>query len=149
DADGGVLRDGANRARRPDSQSRARSGSTDAVAQGRDRRARADAGEDWPTAPMRPLTSLGLRTDGRSLSILDQTQLPDREVWLEASAPDTMVGHIQRLSVRGAPLIGVAAALSLAWLAEQGAGEKEWRSAAARLRAARPTAVNLMHAIDR
>ena len=98
---------------------------------------------------MRPLTSLGLRSDGRRLSILDQTQLPDREVWLEASAPDTMIGHIQRLSVRGAPLIGVAAALSLAWLAEQGAEEKEWRSAAERLRQARPTAVNLMHAIDR
>jgi len=98
---------------------------------------------------MRPLTSLGLRSDGRRLSILDQTQLPDNEVWLEASAPDTMIGHIQRLSVRGAPLIGVAAALSLAWLARQGAGEKEWRSAAERLRQARPTAVNLMHAIDR
>jgi methylthioribose-1-phosphate isomerase len=98
---------------------------------------------------MRQLASLGLRSDGRRLWILDQTQLPDREVWLDASAPDTMIGHIQRLSVRGAPLIGVAAALALAWLAEQGAEEDEWRSAAAGLRRARPTAVNLMHAIDR
>ncbi len=98
---------------------------------------------------MRHLASLGLRSDGRRLSILDQTQLPDREVWLDATGPDAMIGHIQRLSVRGAPLIGVAAALALACLAEQGADAEQWRSAAERLRRARPTAVNLMHAIDR
>jgi len=98
---------------------------------------------------VKPLESLGLRHDGRRLWILDQTQLPDREVWLDAGDPDAMVTHIQQLRVRGAPLIGVAAALSLAWLAEQGAGADAVRAAAARLRAARPTAVNLMLAVDR
>ncbi len=98
---------------------------------------------------MRPLDSLGLRTDGRRVWVLDQTQLPDREVWLDGGDPDTMVVHLQQLRVRGAPLIGVAAAVSLAWLAEQGAGADAVRGAGARLRAARPTAVNLMQAVDR
>lgn len=81
--------------------------------------------------------------------MLDQTQLPAREVWLDGGTPDRMIEHIRRLSVRGAPLIGVAAALSLAWLAAQGTGEADVRAAAARLRVARPTAVNLMLAVDR
>jgi methylthioribose-1-phosphate isomerase len=92
---------------------------------------------------------MALRHDGRRLMILDQTLLPDRECWLEAGEPGVMVQHIQRLAVRGAPLIGVAAALSLAWLAEAGAGAAALRRAAAELRRARPTAVNLMWAMDR
>jgi methylthioribose-1-phosphate isomerase len=92
---------------------------------------------------------MALRHDGRTLWILDQTLLPDRELWLEAGEPRTMIQHIKRLAVRGAPLIGVAAALSLAWLAESGAGPAALRQAAADLRQARPTAVNLMWAMDR
>jgi methylthioribose-1-phosphate isomerase len=56
---------------------------------------------------------------------------------------------IRDLKVRGAPLIGIAAALSLAQLAEQGATVPEIVEAASRLREARPTAVNLMAAVDR
>jgi len=93
------------------------------------------------------LESLALRHDGRTLWILDQTLLPDREVWLEAGDPAVMVGHIRRLAVRGAPLIGVAAALALACRAEAGLGGLA--QAAADLRGARPTAVNLMWAMDR
>jgi methylthioribose-1-phosphate isomerase len=95
------------------------------------------------------MDSMALRHDGRTLRILDQTLLPDREVWLEAGDPAVMIGHIQRLAVRGAPLIGVAAALSLACMAEAGAAPAALARAAAALRAARPTAVNLMWAMDR
>jgi methylthioribose-1-phosphate isomerase len=98
---------------------------------------------------VKPLESLALRHDGRRLWILDQTLLPDQELWLEAGDPALMIGHIQRLAVRGAPLIGVAAALSLAALAGAGADEEALRQAAAGLRQARPTAVNLMWAMDR
>ena len=98
---------------------------------------------------MKPMDSMALRHDGRTLRILDQTLLPDREVWLEAGDPAVMIGHIQRLAVRGAPLIGVAAALSLACMAEAGAAPAGLARAAAALRAARPTAVNLMWAMDR
>ena len=51
--------------------------------------------------------------------------------------------------MRGAPLIGVAAALAVAHYANGGARAEELRGACTRLRSARPTAVNLMAAIDR
>ncbi|WP_243286302.1 S-methyl-5-thioribose-1-phosphate isomerase [Geothrix terrae] len=98
---------------------------------------------------MNAFESLGLKHDGHALWVLDQTQLPDAEVWLDGSDPAVMVGLIKRLAVRGAPLIGVAAAASLATFAQQGASASEYATACAALRAARPTAVNLMWAMDR
>ena len=98
---------------------------------------------------MKSIESVALRADGRRLEVLDQTRLPDAEVWLDGTDPEAMVGHIQRLSVRGAPLIGVASALSIASLAERGADGPTLRAAIRRLREARPTAVNLMWAMDR
>ncbi len=98
---------------------------------------------------MKHLESTALRSDGSRLWILDQTLLPDQEMWLEASGPEVMIQHIQRLAVRGAPLIGVAAALCLARCAEDGAGAAQVREASALLREARPTAVNLAWALDR
>lgn len=98
---------------------------------------------------MKPLHSLALKVEEGRLWILDQTRLPDHEVWLGGDEPEAMVGHIRRLSVRGAPLIGVAAALGFARYAESGAGRAALQEAYARLRGARPTAVNLMWAMDR
>jgi len=98
---------------------------------------------------MTPFESLGLKHDGRTLWVLDQTQLPDSEVWLDGSSPEAMVALIQRLAVRGAPLIGVAAAACLGTFAKGGASATEYAAACASLRAARPTAVNLMWAMDR
>jgi methylthioribose-1-phosphate isomerase len=98
---------------------------------------------------MKELHALALKVEPGRLWILDQTRLPDEERWLEGHEPTVMVGHIQRLSVRGAPLIGVAAALSLACFAEAGASERALAEACAALRGARPTAVNLMWAMDR
>jgi methylthioribose-1-phosphate isomerase len=90
-----------------------------------------------------------LRWDGRRLAVLDQTRLPAAEVWLALEgAPDTAQA-IRRLAVRGAPLIGVAAAYGLAMEVARKPGlgtlEHGWEL----LRAARPTAVNLAHAVDR
>ncbi len=93
---------------------------------------------------MRDLESLGLRRRSGKLEILDQTLLPHEERWIVVSSPQEMIHEIQRLAVRGAPLIGVAAALSLA--AYRGS---DWAQKAQALREARPTAVNLMNAIDR
>ncbi|MBK8725974.1 MAG: S-methyl-5-thioribose-1-phosphate isomerase [Holophagaceae bacterium] len=98
---------------------------------------------------MKDLDSLALKVEGGRLRILDQTRLPFAEVWLDGSDPGAMTGHIQRLAVRGAPLIGVAAALSLAAQAEAGASEARLRASWVELRKARPTAVNLMAALDR
>ena len=98
---------------------------------------------------MNPFNSIGLKHDGRTLWVLDQTQLPDSEMWLDGSQPEAMIALIQRLAVRGAPLLGVAAAASLATYALRGASATEYAAACASLRAARPTAVNLMWAMDR
>src|SRR5581483_8925923 len=84
--------------------------------------------------------------DGTQLHVLDQTLLPEREQWLALGDADAVAAAIARLAVRGAPLIGVAADYSVAMAVGVGDG---WEAAAGRLRAARPTAVNLAWAVDR
>ncbi len=86
--------------------------------------------------------------------ILDQSRLPEREVYVEIRGIDPMAEAIRSLRVRGAPLIGIAAAMGVAAAAEAAAAEgsltPEWlASAVERLRATRPTAVNLRWALDR
>lgn len=98
---------------------------------------------------MRKFIASALRVESGVVRLLDQTRLPHEEIWLDAGPPEAMVRSIRALKVRGAPLIGVAAAASLAWQAEQGASDETLRDSAGRLRAARPTAVNLMAAMDR
>jgi methylthioribose-1-phosphate isomerase len=98
---------------------------------------------------MKDFHSLGLKHEGNRLYALDQQLLPHDEVWLESRTPDDMIALIKRLAVRGAPLIGVAAAAALARYAESGATREEFRREALKLREARPTAVNLLAAVDR
>ena len=98
---------------------------------------------------MKNLNSLGLKVEDGRILVLDQTLLPHQEIWIESKTPDDMVELIVRLAIRGAPLIGVAAALSLARFFEDEASTGELISAARKLREARPTAVNLMAAVDR
>jgi methylthioribose-1-phosphate isomerase len=98
---------------------------------------------------VKPLYSLALRLQNGRLEILDQTLLPQEELWLAADSPEEMVSHIKRLAVRGAPLIGVAAALSLGVYSVKEKNKTKLLAAADLLREARPTAVNLMHAMDR
>ena len=90
-----------------------------------------------------------LRWDGRRLAILDQTRLPGTEVWLALEGAGDTAQAIRRLAVRGAPVIGVAAAYGLAMEVARRPGlgtlEDGWEV----LRAARPTAVNLAYAVDR
>ena len=70
---------------------------------------------------MKTMLSLGLKYEREKLLVLDQTLLPHEEKWIECKTPDDMIGLIQRLAIRGAPLIGVSAALSIAQHAEAGA----------------------------
>ena len=74
-----------------------------------------------------------LRWDGRRLAVLDQTRLPGAEVWLALEGAADTAQAIRRLAVRGAPLIGVAAAYGLAMeVARQpGLGTLETRLGAA------------------
>ncbi|HEX4817010.1 MAG TPA: S-methyl-5-thioribose-1-phosphate isomerase [Nonomuraea sp.] len=76
-----------------------------------------------------------------AVELVDQTLLPDKCVMLRVHTVDELVEAIQRLAVRGAPALGVAGALGVV-LADGDAAE------IARLRAARPTAVNLAWGVD-
>jgi methylthioribose-1-phosphate isomerase len=90
-----------------------------------------------------------LRWDGRRLAVLDQTKLPAREEWLALPGAADAAEAIRRLAVRGAPLIGIVAAYGLALEAAAAPDREAFERAAAMLRAARPTAVNLAWAVDR
>ena len=89
------------------------------------------------------------------LRILDQTRLPAELVWLECRDVDSVFGAIRRLSVRGAPAIGIAAAFGCVIGAQAAAGRDEAAVRAAvtaagdHLATSRPTAVNLFWAIKR
>ncbi len=85
-----------------------------------------------------------------AIQLIDQTLLPDRLVVLRVTTLDGLVTAITRLAVRGAPALGVAGAMGVALLARLHPGdEPAVRAGAARLRGARPTAVNLSWGTDR
>lgn len=83
---------------------------------------------------------------GDHLRLLDQRLLPQAERWIECRDAAAVTQAIKDLAVRGAPAIGIAAAWGVVLAAQQGA---PLDAALAQLRAARPTAVNLMWALDR
>ena len=83
---------------------------------------------------------------GDHLRLLDQRKLPLDEAWLDYHSADEVAQAIRELVVRGAPAIGIAAAWGAVSAAQRG---EDLQAALAKLRAARPTAVNLMWALDR
>lgn len=94
-----------------------------------------------------------LRWEDNALSLLDQTLLPGAVVWNTYRDYRPIVDDIKRLAVRGAPLIGVAAAYAYALAGLEFAGKPDYHAHmdAARdaLAASRPTAVNLFWALER
>ena len=90
-----------------------------------------------------------LAFDGAALLAIDQRELPWRERWLSLRSADEVADAIRRLSIRGAPLIGVAAAYGVALELARDASGHALDRACQTLRSARPTAVNLAHAVDR
>ena len=83
---------------------------------------------------------------GDHLRLLDQRLLPQDEQWIDCRDASAVTRAIRDLAVRGAPAIGIAAAWGVVLAAQQGAAPD---GALAMLSAARPTAVNLMWALDR
>lgn len=98
---------------------------------------------------MQTFQTTSLQVRNNQLWILDQQALPQQQNWLPAHSVAQLVEHIHALRVRGAPLIGLSASLLLALLAEQGETREQLAQSLAILRAARPTAVNLMNNLDR
>ncbi|HEY1428901.1 MAG TPA: S-methyl-5-thioribose-1-phosphate isomerase [Candidatus Tumulicola sp.] len=85
---------------------------------------------------------------GDAVEHLDQRALPAEIIYRQARNVDDVVEAIATLSVRGAPCIGVFAAYGIAML-KASLPEDRFAEAASRVRAARPTAVNLAWAVDR
>lgn len=89
------------------------------------------------------------------LRMLDQTRLPTETVYIETTDRDTVWNAIKTLQVRGAPAIGVAAAMGVAAAAQAHHGgtvdavRLAVDAAADHLATSRPTAVNLFRALDR
>lgn len=103
----------------------------------------------------KPYRTIWPAADGLSVHILDQRQLPFAVVVETISDWRAMEAAIREMHVRGAPLIGAAAAYGV-WLAclEAAAGPAEQFSARveaamAELLASRPTAINLRWAVER
>jgi methylthioribose-1-phosphate isomerase len=90
-----------------------------------------------------------LRWDGERLHVLDQTLLPAEEVVIALAGADDTAAAIYRLAVRGAPLIGVAAAYGLAMEVAREPTLAALERGAAVLAGARPTARNLGWAVER
>ena len=99
-----------------------------------------------------------IRWDGDAVALLDQTALPTREEYLICRNAEEVAAGIKNMVVRGAPAIGVTAAmgialgLKLAWQSSSN-DEKTLRAAMNQvcelMRMTRPTAVNLFWAIER
>ncbi|MEG0780298.1 MAG: S-methyl-5-thioribose-1-phosphate isomerase [Oscillospiraceae bacterium] len=96
-----------------------------------------------------------LSDDRSAVVLLDQTQLPNREIYLTLNRLEDCYEAIAALRVRGAPAIGIFAGYALAVLAGQQAELPypafltELHRLKERLNAARPTAVNLSWALER
>jgi methylthioribose-1-phosphate isomerase len=100
--------------------------------------------ESAPTFPV-----AALRFERGTLWALDQTLLPFREIEIPLRSAKDVAGAIRRLAIRGAPLIGVAAAYGIALELEHDPGVEALERACRTLRDARPTAANLAWAVDR
>jgi methylthioribose-1-phosphate isomerase len=86
--------------------------------------------------------------DGGIVAI-DQTRLPGSLHLVTLRTVGELVEAIQRLAIRGAPVLGVAGALGVALAARTEPDAERLHTEVATLRAARPTAVNLAWGVDR
>src|SRR6185503_10484827 len=87
--------------------------------------------------------------------MLDQRILPNEETYLMLRSYEEVADAIKKMVVRGAPAIGVSAAMGLALGANQSVGtsiadlEYDFRFMCKVMEATRPTAVNLFWAVER
>src|SRR5262249_10356970 len=96
----------------------------------------------------KPLRTIWLEPDGSSVGIIDQTALPHRFATLRLTTLQEAVRAIATMQVRGAPLIGAAAASGMAQALKADASDEWVERAYAAFLATRPTAINLKWALD-
>ena len=95
----------------------------------------------------RPMRTIWLGPNGRSVEIIDQTKLPHELVIVRLNTLEDAVRAIRTMQVRGAPLIGATAAYGVALAVAEDPSDAGVASAIAALFATRPTAVNLRWAL--
>ncbi|UCF77703.1 MAG: S-methyl-5-thioribose-1-phosphate isomerase, partial [Candidatus Eiseniibacteriota bacterium] len=109
-------------------------------------------GDESTSVPRRFEPPRAVDWAGGWVRAIDQTQLPGCVRYIELGTAEEVREAIRGMKIRGAPAIGVAAALGVA-LAARSCPDSNVRaealSAAERLRGARPTAVNLAWAVER
>ena len=105
---------------------------------------------------MRPMSELRtVEWVGGHVRMIDQTRLPDRLTYVHLKDYRQVSKTIEDMVVRGAPAIGVAAAMGMALAAQANRNKgrervlRQLEVAAKSLRASRPTAQNLFWAVDR
>jgi len=92
---------------------------------------------------------------GKCIRMIDQRKLPAKVEWVVCDDDKGVIMAIRDMVIRGAPAIGVAAAMGLALGSEAikadtyNAFERRFREMADRMVKARPTAVNLRWAVER
>jgi methylthioribose-1-phosphate isomerase len=97
---------------------------------------------------------LTVKLENNQVIMIDQTKLPGRLVYVKYKKYEDVARAIERLVVRGAPAIGVAAAFGMALAAISSNAKtpkallKDLKIAYQRLKSTRPTAVNLVWALD-
>lgn len=100
----------------------------------------------------KPLRPIWLNDDPTIVNVIDQRALPHEFVVLDLKTVDEVIHAIKEMVVRGAPLIGAAGAYGV-YLATVNASENRFdgdvTEACERLKAARPTAVNLSYGVER
>ncbi len=86
--------------------------------------------------------------EGRSVSIIDQTGLPHRFVVVRLQSLEEAARAIETMQVRGAPLIGATAAYGVCLALRDDTSDAALEAAISRLGRTRPTAINLLWALD-
>ena len=96
----------------------------------------------------RAYRTIWLGDDGWSVEIIDQTLLPHRFETVSLRTCGEAARAIKSMQVRGAPLIGAAAAYGLCLALREDAGDRALSAAIDYLAAQRPTAINLRWALE-
>jgi methylthioribose-1-phosphate isomerase len=96
----------------------------------------------------RQTRTIWLEGDGWSVGVIDQTKLPHGFETIRLATLDDVARAIASMQVRGAPLIGAAAAYGVCLALRADPSDEALERAYAMLLATRPTAINLKWALD-